>query len=289
MYIIKLSNLKAYYRLTKPGIVYGNVFSAIAGFLMVSNFNIDFRLLSGLVIGVSFVIASACVFNNYFDRHIDSKMDRTKRRALVTGSITNRDAIIYATNLGVIGFLTLGFFTNWLTVVVGLIGYVDYVILYGLAKRRSTYGTIIGSISGSASLVAGYVAVTDSFDSTATILFLIMVFWQMAHFHSIALRRINDYRLAGLPVLPAVKGQDKTKFIIKMYVVGFAMTSTSLFILGGVGYVYLLSMLVLSWMWLWKSQMEYVDGTEWARVMFKFSLKVLVAFCLLLSFNSILP
>lgn len=256
---------------------------------MVSNASINFNLLLSLVIGVGFVIASACVLNNYFDRNIDAKMDRTKSRALVTGSISNRDAIIYAANLGIIGFLTLGWFTNWLTVLVGLVGYFDYVVLYGWAKRRSTYGTIVGSISGSASLVAGYVAATDSLDSTAVLLFLIMVFWQMAHFHSIALRRIDDYRAAGIPVLPSVKNQNQTKFIIKMYIVGFAMTSTSLFILGGVGYIYLLSMLVLSWMWLWKAQMEYVDGTEWARVMFKFSLIVLVAFCLLLSFNTILP
>lgn len=289
MYIIKLSNLRAYYRLTKPGIVGGNVFSAIAGFLMVSNTSIDFKLLLGLVAGVSLVIASACVLNNYFDRHIDAKMDRTKRRALVTGSITNRHAIIYATSLGVVGFLTLGLFTNWLTVTGGLIGYVDYVILYAIAKRRSAYGAITGSISGSASLVAGYVAVTDSFDATAAVLFLIMVFWQMAHFHSIALRRVNDYRSAGLQVLPVVKGQDKTKSIIKMYIVGFAMTSTSLFVLGGAGYAYLLSMLVLSWVWLWKAQTEYADSNEWARAMFKFSLIVLVTFCLLLSFNTILP
>ncbi len=284
-----MKNLKAYYRLAKPGIVYGNVLSAAAGFFLATKFGVDYGLLLAVLVGITLVIASACVFNNYFDINIDSKMDRTKQRALVTGLISKRDALIYATNLGILGFLILGFFTNGLTVLVGIVGYVDYVILYGIAKRRSNYSTIIGSISGSASLVAGYVAVSNSFDSTAWVLFFTLVFWQMAHFHAIALRRIKDYRNAGINVLPVVKGEDSTKFVIKMYVVGFAMSSTLLFVLGAVGYIYLLTMLVLCWLWLSKIQMEYVDNEEWARVVFKFSLYVLLVFCSLLIFNPILP
>lgn len=284
-----MKNILAYYRLAKPGIVYSNVLSAVAGFLMVSKSGLDFGLLLAVISGVTLVIASACVFNNYLDRSIDSKMERTKRRALVTGKISNRNAIIFGSNLGIIGFLVLGFFTNGLTLLVGIVGYIDYIIFYGLAKRYSNYSTIIGSVSGSASLVAGYVAVTDSFDSTAWALFFIMVFWQMAHFHAIALRRVNDYREAGINVLPIVKGEDSTKFAIKMYVAGFALCATSLFILGSVGYVYLLTMLVLSWLWITKSQTEYTNNTEWAKEMFAFSLKVLLIFCLLLSLNTILP
>lgn len=284
-----MKNILAYYRLAKPGIVYSNVLSAVAGFLMVSKSGLDFGLLLAVISGITLVIASACVFNNYLDRSIDSKMERTKRRALVTGKISNRNAIIFGSNLGIIGFLVLGFFTNGLTLLVGIVGYIDYIIFYGLAKRHSNYSTIIGSVSGSASLVAGYVAVTDSFDSTAWALFFIMVFWQMAHFHAIALRRVNDYREAGINVLPIVKGEESTKFAIKMYVAGFALCSTSLFILGSVGYIYLLTMLVLSWLWITKSQTAYTNNTEWAKEMFAFSLKVLLIFCLLLSLNTILP
>lgn len=284
-----MKNILAYYRLAKPGIVYSNVLSAVAGFLMVSKSGLDFGLLLAVISGITLVIASACVFNNYLDRSIDSKMERTKRRALVTGMISNRNAIIFGSNLGIIGFLVLGFFTNGLTLLVGIVGYIDYIIFYGLAKRHSNYSTIIGSVSGSASLVAGYVAVTDSFDSTAWALFFIMVFWQMAHFHAIALRRVNDYREAGINVLPIVKGEESTKFAIKMYVAGFALCSTSLFILGSVGYIYLLTMLVLSWLWITKSQTAYTNNTEWAKEMFAFSLKVLLIFCLLLSLNTILP
>ena len=281
--------IKAFYRLTKPGIVYSNVLSAVAGFLLVAKTSFDFKLLLGLIFGITFIIASACVLNNYLDRTIDSKMERTKHRALVTGLISNREAIIFGSNLGLFGFLILGFFTNGLTVIVGIVGYIDYLVLYGFAKRKSNYSTIVGSVSGSASLVAGYVAVTDSFDTTAWVLFLIMVFWQMAHFHAIALRRVNDYRSASINVLPLVKGEDSTKFAIKMYVVGFAISATSLFILGSVGYVYLLTMLVFSWLWISKSQTDYTNNVEWAKVMFKFSIKVLLVFCLLLSLNTILP
>src|SRR6266581_790040 len=102
--MVSKKSVKTYYRLTKPGIIYGNVLTATAGFLLASKGHVDFWRLVATIAGISLVIASACVFNNYIDRGIDKKMARTKKRALVRGIISPQTALIYAVALGLMGF-----------------------------------------------------------------------------------------------------------------------------------------------------------------------------------------
>ncbi len=113
---------KTYYVLTKPGIIYGNVLNALAGFLLAAAVarHIDFVLMIKMVFGLALVIASGCVFNNFIDRNIDSKMARTKRRALVRGTVNTTATLVYASCLGIVGFVVLILFTNRLTVLVPL-------------------------------------------------------------------------------------------------------------------------------------------------------------------------
>ena len=139
-----------------------------------------------MLIGISLVMASACVVNNVIDVDIDAKMARTDHRALVTGAIKKNIAIIYGVILGVLGFAALIYWTNWLVVVIGLVGFVDYTVLYGYFKRKSIHGTIVGSISGATPPIAGFCAVTGTFGLEALILFLILVIWQMPHFYAIS-------------------------------------------------------------------------------------------------------
>jgi protoheme IX farnesyltransferase len=194
--------LRECYLLTKPGIIYGNALTAAGGFLLASKWHIDFKLFAATIIGTCLVIASACVINNYIDRGIDKKMKRTKGRATVTGKVSGRWAIAYGVVLGILGFSMLILFTSALVALIGLVAYVDYIALYGVSKRVSVHGTLVGSIAGASPPVAGYCAVTGHFDGGALIIFLIMVCWQMVHFYAIAIRRSSDYKAAGIPVLP---------------------------------------------------------------------------------------
>src|SRR5579872_5052193 len=117
---------KKYLLLTKPGIIMGNVITAIGGFALASRGKIDFSLLIAALVGLSFIIASACVYSNYFDRKIDEKMARTKNRALVRGTISTRNALLFAFILAISGILTLASFTNFLTLWMALTGFVFY-------------------------------------------------------------------------------------------------------------------------------------------------------------------
>ncbi|HEY5695829.1 MAG TPA: UbiA family prenyltransferase, partial [Candidatus Saccharimonadales bacterium] len=185
-----MATFKDYYSLTKPGVLYGNAITAAAGFLLAAKGNIHIGLFVALVVGSTLMIASACVLNNFLDQDIDSKMERTKKRAIVAGIVPGRHAVIMATVLGVVGLSILAFYTNWLVVIVGIVGYIDYVVLYGmLSKRLSLYGTLVGSVSGAAPVLAGYLAVTNSVDAGAVIVFAAMFLWQMPEFYSIAIYR----------------------------------------------------------------------------------------------------
>ncbi len=161
---------KAYYQLTKPGIIYGNLLNTASGFLLASKWHFGFGLLLATLGGTALVIASACVINNFLDREIDAKMARTKKRALVSGSISGPRALICASLLGLLGFVILGVRTNRLTFGLGVLALFTYVVLYGIAKRRSVHGTVVGSIAGALPPVAGYTAVTNHLDSGALIL-----------------------------------------------------------------------------------------------------------------------
>jgi protoheme IX farnesyltransferase len=288
------ATVKTYYRLTKPGIIYGNGITATAGFFLASRGQLNFWLLIATLVGVSSVIASACVINNFLDQGIDAKMERTKKRALVSKTVTNRNALVYAAVLGIIGFTILVAYTNALTVYIGLTGMVFYVILYGLAKRKTIYGTEVGSISGSMPVVAGYTAVTGRLDLTAVLLFLVLTFWQMPHFYAIAMYRAKDYAAAKLPVMPVVKGMHQTKIRMMAYTLAFGVAACSLTFFDITGYTYLATVTLATAAWLWRGFKGFKTkdtggDVKWARRMFGFSLIVLLAFSLGISFDNFLP
>lgn len=282
---------KAYYYLTKPGIVYSNTLTAIAGYLMASRWHIDWLLLIGLSVGVYLVIASACVFNNYIDREIDAVMERTSWRALAAGKVGPTAALVYGTILGVAGFIILITLTSWLVTLIGLIAYIDYIIFYGWTKRHTIHGTLVGTISGGASLVAGYATGSERLNTTAFLLFLLMLGWQMPHFYAIAVRRLKDYKKAGLKVLPAVKGIHRTTVEMTIYGVVFIASAALLTWRGDTGWIFLLVMggLGLWWLWLIVQGFSAKDITGWAKRVFLFSLVIILALPVAVAFGPILP
>jgi protoheme IX farnesyltransferase len=277
--------MRDYYQLTKPGIIYGNLLTAVAGFMLAAHGHIRFMLLLAMMTGLAAIIGASCVYNNVIDRDIDKQMARTKNRALVVGRISVRSALIFATSLLFLGVAILIIGTNLLTLAVALFGAFAYLVLYGVGKRKTVHGTLIGSISGAVPPVVGYLAVTGHFDSAAGLLFIILVSWQMPHFYAIALFRAKDYAAAEVPVLPVVAGALATKKQVLFYIFALAISSASLTLLGYTGYLYLGAMVLISFFWLLKGLTTFglEDSARWGRQMFKFSLVVLLLWSLLLS------
>lgn len=272
----------------KPGIIYGNSLSAVAGVLFASQGKVNVIVLLGLVIGLAFVIGSACVFNNIIDRKIDKKMARTKKRALVTGDISVQSASIYGTILGTVGFALLLLLTNWLAALLGAVAMILYLFAYGYAKRKSVHGTLVGAIPGAIPPVAGYVAVTGSLDLAAWLIFLVLFTWQLPHFYSIAIYRRKEYEAANIPILSVKKGLPATKRQIITYIFLFIAATMLLTYFSFTGVIFAGVMLIMGLLWMKQAieGLQVKDSEKWARGMFGFSLRVLLAFCILLSIDA---
>lgn len=278
-----------YYRLSKPGIIYGNIITVIAGYFFAAK-AFDPLVFIGVVVGVALVIAGACAINNVLDQNIDAKMSRTKKRPLVTGAISQRAAVTYSAITALVGFSVLGVTQNWLTTLLVLIAYIDYVIVYGVTKRKSPLGTHIGAISGALPLVVGYTAVIGKLDVAAILLFMLMAFWQMAHFYGIALYRKKDYARAGIPVLPVVKGEATTRLRTKGNILRFTIVAALLFIGGFIGYIGGIVLIVASLWWLFQAtKFTELDGLAWGRKVFGASLSVVLIMSAALALGNWLP
>ena len=278
-----------YYLLTKPGILLGNLVTTAAGFLLASKGIIDFWLFFTVLMGLTCIMASGCVFNNYIDRTLDKKMERTKNRALVIGLISGRNALFFALILGILGNLILYVYTNYLTVFIADIGLFVYAVLYSLWKSRTIYGTAIGSIAGAIPPIVGYCAVSNHFDMGALIFFTMMTFWQMPHFFSIALLHFKDYTAAGIPVLPIEKGILVTKIHMVIYISSFILAAVMLTLFKYTGYWYLVIVTTLgfSWLLLCIKGFSSKDDQAWGRHMFRLSLILINATCFTIPFDTL--
>lgn len=210
------SALAAYYRLTKPGIVYGNALVAAAGFTYASRGAFNWPLFGYAMVGLSLVVASASVCNNYYDRDIDKKMLRTASRALAVGNISRHRALLFGAILGVVGAVLLYFFTTLPAFVVALAGWVVYVFLYTPLKHITPHALWIGAVAGAMPPVVGYAAVTNSLDYASLWLFIFLFVWQVPHFLGIAAYRYDDYAAADIPLLlnrPSARGRKAGRFV----------------------------------------------------------------------------
>lgn len=282
------SMIKEYYTLAKPGIIFGNIITATGGFALASQGHVNYLLLLTTVLGLSFVVGCACVFNNYIDREIDQKMARTKNRPLAKGVISVPRALVFGVLLGISGILILLQYANILTAITAATGFCVYVFLYSFLKYRSEYGTLVGSIAGAIPPVVGYVAVTNRLDMGAFILFVIVALWQMPHFFAIAMFRVNDYLAAAIPVLPIKRGMLTTKKHMLFYVIAFTVATLMLTVLGYTGYSCLIIAVLLgaTWLFLCFKGFKTKNDMLWARHMFRFSLVVIMLLCIVISVDS---
>lgn len=281
--------LKKYISITKPGIIFGNLVTVIGGFFLASNNYTDWPVLLLTVSGIMLIIACGCVFNNIIDRDIDRLMDRTKNRVMVHGLISKKQALVYAVILMVLGSVLL-YKVNVLTLQVALVGLFFYVVVYTLAfKRRSVYGTLIGSISGAIPPLVGYCAVRNGIDAGAIILFFMLVIWQMPHSYAIAIFRFKDYTAANIPVLPIKKGPLRAKVSILIHTILFLFISSQLYFWNYAGIYYLITSILVSLWWIVLAIRGFSakDDVVWARKLFGFSIIIIMSLSFMMAVNVI--
>ncbi|MDV7674592.1 heme o synthase [Acinetobacter baumannii] len=280
--------LKKYLFLTKPGILFGNFITTLGGFFLAAQGSIDILLLLLTLIGTTLVVASGCVVNNVIDQDIDTKMQRTQNRALVKKTISPTVALVYAFVLGVMGFSILWFGVNGYAFLFAMIGFIVYVGFYSLwTKRTSIHQTVIGSISGASPPVIGYTAVAHQFDVAALLLFLAYALWQMPHSWAIAIYRFDDYKNAGIPILPVARSIYRTKIECVIYILLFAAVLNGLYCFGYTNVFFLITFNALTAYWFYLSIIGFKAENDqlWAKRFFLYSVILITLLSLSFSFT----
>ncbi|WP_396280415.1 heme o synthase [Acinetobacter baumannii] len=250
--------------------------------------SIDILLLLLTLIGTTLVVASGCVVNNVIDQDIDTKMQRTQNRALVKKTISPTVALVYAFVLGVMGFSILWFGVNGYAFLFAMIGFIVYVGFYSLwTKRTSIHQTVIGSISGASPPVIGYTAVTHQFDVAALLLFLAYALWQMPHSWAIAIYRFDDYKNAGIPILPVARSIYRTKIECVIYILLFAAVLNGLYCFGYTNVFFLITFNALTAYWFYLSIIGFKAENDqlWAKRFFLYSVILITLLSLSFSFT----
>src|SRR5690625_1407101 len=171
-----------------------------------------------MAIGGTLVIAGALILNNWYEVDLDSKMERTQQRPTVTGNFSLRTVLWLGIVSSIIG-MTFLYFTTLEAFTYGFLGWFTYVVLYTFwSKRKYTLNTVIGSVSGAFTPLIGWAAVTSAYHVVPIVLFIILFIWQIPHTFAIAMRRYDDYKAAGVPMLPVVYGFNMTKRQTALYI-----------------------------------------------------------------------
>lgn len=246
--------LADYYTLTKPKVVATLVFTALVGMLLALPPGIlPWPLMGWATLGIALAAASGAAFNHLLDRHIDAQMQRTVQRPLPTGRLSARQTLGFAATLAVLGFVVLAAYVNTLTAVLTLVALVGYAGFYtAFLKRATPQNIVIGGAAGAAPPLLGWTAMTGRVDAQALLLFLIVFLWTPPHFWALAIARMEDYRRAGIPMLPVTHGVAYTSQQIVLYTILLCAITMLPFAIGMSGLLYLAGALVLDGVYLVK-------------------------------------
>jgi len=281
--------LKDLVALTKPRIIRLNLIAAFGGYWVASKWDPDIWILVWMLIGSTLTMASSCVVNNYWDRDLDLKMERTRDRALPQKRLSPGFVLGYGIALGIAGLAVLFLLVNPLTGWLGLLGMFVYIVVYTMwLKRSSTWSTSVGGVSGAMPPVIGYCAVTNEVDAGAWILFALLFLWQPAHFWSLAIRRKEEYKAAGFPLLPVVKGVTRTKWQMLPYILLLIPASILMYYYDYVGIYFLVLSVGIAAVWFVHAVggLRAKDDEKWAKTDFMISINYLMIMFLTMVLNT---
>jgi heme o synthase len=263
-----------FYALTKPRVVQLIVFCALIGMLLAEPGLPDLRVAGAATVGIWLVAAAAAAFNCLVEQQIDRKMARTAWRPTAKGELTNTQTLLFSGTLCALGSAILWLWVNPLTMWLTFATFVGYAVVYTVVLKPLTpQNIVIGGASGAMPPVLGWAALRNDVGPEAIVLCLIIFLWTPPHFWALALYRTEDYRRAGLPMLPVTHGPEFTRLQVLLYTLVLFASTLLPFIIGMSGLVYLASAVVLGAMFIyyaWQLWREYSDAL--ARKTFRFSI-----------------
>jgi protoheme IX farnesyltransferase len=272
--VSRRSRLAQYLALTKPRVIQLIVFCALIGMLLAQPGWPDWGRVALASAGIWLVASAAAAFNCLVEQQIDRRMARTAWRPTAKGELSSLQALVFSTLLCLAGCALLALTVNALTMWLTLATFVGYAVIYTVVLKPLTpQNIVIGGASGAMPPVLGWAAMRGDIGPEAWIMFLIIFLWTPPHFWALALYRVEDYRRAGLPMLPVTHGSEFTRLQVLLYTLVLFAATLLPFIQGMSGAIYLAAALVLGAMFIlygWQLWRDYSDAL--ARRTFRFSI-----------------
>ncbi|WP_233200058.1 heme o synthase [Cryobacterium sp. N22] len=235
------NTIRAYVSLTKPRVVELLLVVTAPTMILATGGIPDLWLVLATLIGGALSAGSAGAFNCYLDRDIDRLMNRTQGRPLVTGELTDRQALVFAWVLGGISIAWLALFTNWVAAALSLGAILLYVVFYTMIlKRRTAQNIVWGGVAGCMPVLIGWAAVTGDLSWPPFILFMIIFLWTPPHYWPLSMKYRDDYQAAGVPMLSVVRGRAQVGLQVILYAWATVACSLLLVPIAGMGLVYTL-------------------------------------------------
>lgn len=279
---------RCYLALTKPKVVALMLLTALVG-MCLSNPDTFFveKALLGLF-GIGLMAGAAASLNHLIDERIDGIMERTHKRPLPSGRLKANHVIVFATILGLTGFITLFIGVNQLTAWLTFASLVGYALVYTMYLKRATpQNIVIAGIAGAMPPLLGWTALTDELHAHAWILVMIIFVWTPPHFWALSIHRYQDYAKAKIPMLPVTHGIEYTKTSILLYTILLAVVSMLPFLIGMSGSLYLFGSTLLSVGFIYHAyKLKYLPTDRSAIEAFKFSIYHLMLLFLFLLFDN---
>jgi protoheme IX farnesyltransferase len=231
--------LRAYVALTKPRIIELLLVTTAPVMILAQRGIPNLWLVLATLVGGALSAGSAGAFNCYIDRDIDRVMKRTSKRPLVTGELSDREALVFSWVIGAASVVWLGFLVNWLSAILSLVALLFYVLLYTLVlKRRTSQNIIWGGIAGCFPVLIGWTAVTNSLSWAPFILFVVIFLWTPPHYWPLSMKYRTDYATANVPMLAVVRGRTQVGLQVILYAWATVACSLLLIPVAGMGVLY---------------------------------------------------
>lgn len=281
---------KDFLALSKPLIVGLLLITTYGGLVIGLKAWPSFSLTMWTLVGGALAAGGSSALNQYIDRDLDRNMQRTARRPLADGRLTDAEGLAFGLGLSLVSYYILASFVNGLAALLSLAGIVYYVVLYSLwLKKATVQNIVIGGGAGAIPPLVGYAAATGGLDWTALILFAIIFMWTPPHFWALAIVRIKDYERAGVPMLPVVRGELETRRQILIYTIELVIVTLMLPVLDLAGSIYLISSLVLGGALIYAAWAVWREGgNKVAWRMYKWSSSYLVFIFLAIVIDAVL-
>jgi len=279
-----------YVQLTKPRIISLLLITTAGAMWLAGRGQVDPMLLVVTILGGALASCSANTFNCVIDRDIDQLMVRTRTRPLAAGRVQPWQAIVFGVVLAGGSFVLLFTLANPLSAWLAQGGILFYVMVYSYwLKRNTPQNIVIGGAAGAIPPLVGWAAVTGQVDLSALTLFMIIFLWTPPHFWALALFIGEDYRKAGVPMLPVVAGSRATVQQMFYYTLATVACTLLLFPLGVSGWLYLVGAAVLGGVFIQRMVrlMGRPDDLEEARSLFRFSILYLMLLFVIIGVDSI--